>query len=210
MNPRQRSYDSFNKTNQLLKLANSYYHNKNLDQIRNRKSQYGLREPEKLLHRSKYLEPFKDLYVKQQNKSMATKINKLKWRPVRPKMNSLFSNKEFNIQSSRQKYQLINKTAIENENYFYKKRIQNQKPFISTKNMDKDFKDNHTKTVLKLRQVNDNSECSTLPPIRSPNMTNRKNYQTEGNNKSRKNEVSKNGNDVNERNEENSDCASGN
>lgn len=206
MNPRQRSYDSFNKTNQLLKLTNSYYHNKNLDQIKNRKSQYGVREPYKLLHRSKYLEPFKDLYVRKQNISMQTKINEMKWKPVRPKMNNLI----FNIQSSRQKYQLINKSAIENENYFYRKRIQNQKPFISTKNMDKDFKDNHVKTVQQLRQVYDVSESSTLPPIRSSNMTNRKYYQTEGNNKSRKNEVSKNGNDINESKEENSECASGN
>ena len=203
MNPRQRSYDSFNKTNQLLKLTNSYYHNKNLDEIRNRKSQYGLRQPNKLLHRSKYLEPFKDSYVRKQNISMKTKINEMKWKPVRPKMNNL----NYNIQSSKQKYQLINKSAIQNENYFYKKRIQNQKPFISTKNMDKDFKDNHVKTVQQLRQVYNVSESSTLPPIRS---TNRKYYQTEGNNKSRKNEVSKNGNDINESKEENSEFASGN
>ena len=40
MNPRQKSYDSYDKTNKLLKLTNSYYHFRNLEIIKNRRSQY--------------------------------------------------------------------------------------------------------------------------------------------------------------------------
>ena len=40
MNPRQKSYDSYDKTNKLLKLTNSYYHYRNLEIIKNRKPLY--------------------------------------------------------------------------------------------------------------------------------------------------------------------------
>ena len=40
MNPRQKSYDSYDKTNKLLKLTNSYYHYRNLETIKNRRPQY--------------------------------------------------------------------------------------------------------------------------------------------------------------------------
>ena len=40
MNPRQKSYDSYDKTNKLLKLTNSYYHYRNLETIKKRRPQY--------------------------------------------------------------------------------------------------------------------------------------------------------------------------
>ena len=40
MNPRQKSYDSYDKTNKLLKLTNNFYHFRNLVLIKKRKSQY--------------------------------------------------------------------------------------------------------------------------------------------------------------------------
>ena len=38
MNPRQKSYDSYDKTNKLLKLTNSYYHFRNLELIKKKKA----------------------------------------------------------------------------------------------------------------------------------------------------------------------------
>ena len=209
MNPRQRSYDSFDKTNTLLKLTNSYYHNKNLDLIKNRKSQYTTRKTENLLHKSKYLQPFKDYFVIKENKSMANKINDMKWRPVKPKINRFFLDKESRIQGFRQRYQNINKMAIQNENLNYKKRIKDQKPFISTKFMDKDYKENHVKTLQKLRQVNESEGGSTLPPIRTQNSTKRKYYHTEGSKGSQKNEGSSDGDDDDENKEKENESGSG-
>ena len=40
MNPRQKSYDSYDKTNKLLKLTNSYYHFRNLEFIKKRRPLY--------------------------------------------------------------------------------------------------------------------------------------------------------------------------
>ena len=45
MNQRQRSYDSYDKTNKLLKLTNSFYHFRNLEHIKKRKPQFGSNNP---------------------------------------------------------------------------------------------------------------------------------------------------------------------
>ena len=193
MNLRQKSYDSFNTTNRLLKLTNSYYHNRNLDFIKNRKSKFVSIKKEKSVHKSKYLQPFKDFFVKRSNATLISKINEMRWKPVKPKINTFFIAKEKDIQDFRQRYQIINKDSIKNENINYKKRIKNQKPFFSTKYMDKDFKDNHSKILGKLRQVSENDNCSVLPIIRSPNSTNIKYFKTEGNKKSKRNEGTETG-----------------
>ena len=168
MNPRQRSYDSYDKTNRLIKLTNSYYHNRNLDLIRNRRSQYVNREPINIVHKSKYLTPFKDFFVITENAAFTAKLNNIKWKPVKPKINQMFLNKEERIQHFRQQYKNIydNLRSLENEKY--KQRIYDQKAFISTKNLDKDFREIHTRTVQKLRQVTD-ANSVVLPKIKGKN-----------------------------------------
>ena len=164
MNPRQRSYDSYDKTNRLIKLTNSYYHNRNLDIIKNRTSQYVNRKPLKKVHKSNYLTPYQDFYVIQENALLTSKLKSIKWRPVKPKMNEMFSNKEAKIQISRQKYKNIFENLRLQENEKYRQRIYEQKAFISTKNLDKDYFENHTKTVQKLRQVSEVNNV-VLPKI---------------------------------------------
>lgn len=165
MNPRQRSYDSYDKTNRLIKLTNSYYHNQNLELIRNRRSQYVENKPLNKVHKSKYLTPFKDFFVITENAAFTSKLNSIKWKPVRPKMNEVFINKEKKIQHFRQQYKNIydNLRTLENEKY--RQRIFEQKAFISTKTLDRDFRENHTKTVQKLRQVTDVNSV-VLPKIK--------------------------------------------
>ena len=165
MNPRQRSYDSYDKTNRLIKLTNSYYHNKNLDLIRNRRSQYVNREPINKLHKSNYLTPFKDFFVIRENAAWTSKLNSIKWRPVKPKINEMFLNKEERIQHFRQQYKNIYDDLRAKENEKYKQRINDQKAFFNTKTLDKDFRENHIKTVQKLRQVTDANNV-VLPKIK--------------------------------------------
>ena len=209
MNLRQKSYESINATNRLLKLTNSYYHSKNLELIKNRKPKFVSKGKEIFGHKSKYLQPCKDYFVIRSNATLISKINDMRWRPANPKINTFFLEKEKKIQDFRQRYQIIDKKAIKNENINYKKRIKNQKPFLSTKNIDKDFKENHTKTLEKLRQVSENDNCSVLPIIRSPNATNIKYFKTEGNKKSKRNEGSESGSGSNVSQNKDGDSAYG-
>ena len=180
MNTRQRSYDSYNKMTLLLKLTNSYYHNKNLDLIKNRKSQYGNRKKEKLMHKSKYIEPCKDFYVIKNNEAMTNRINDMRWKHSKPKINNIFLNKESKLLHFRQLYNNIFDTIRIKENEKYLKRINDQKPFISTKALNKEFKENHLRTLKKLRNVSEN-DMIILPKIRNR-------YKTQESKKNKKND----------------------
>ena len=94
MNPHQKSYDSYDKTNKLLKLTNSYYHFRNLEFIKNRKPQYSNApayfQKSKTLKKQKQTTLFDSYYVKQQNQNIKKKLNKILLRPIKPKMNDYF------------------------------------------------------------------------------------------------------------------------
>lgn len=185
MNLRQKSYDSFDKTNKLLKLTNSYYHNRNLELIRNRKSQY--KQPDKIMIKRNYMEPFMDYYVKKENIDIRAKINGIRWKEIKPQINEYFLKKEGKIQDFRNQHKKIADKLRENENKNYKKRIEEQKAFLSTKEMDKEYEEIHARTIKKLRKLGAN-ENIVLPPIRDGKKNpileeTRKHYQTEGSKK---------------------------
>ena len=165
MNSRQRSYDSYDKTNKLLKLTNSFYHFRNLEHIKNRKPQYGSR-PTIFLNKKFHLDPFKSFALKKENEHIQNKLNKIRNRPIKPIMNDIFLIKESKIQEFGQRHKILHKKSREKENEYYKKRIKNQKAFINPKAMDKDYKEEHTKTLMKLRKIGDN-ENIVLPPIKN-------------------------------------------
>ena len=197
MNPRQRSYDSYDKTNKLLKLTNSFYHFRNLEHIKNRKSQYSNR-PTVYINK-KPQDPIKNFFIKKQNENIQNKLNKIKNRPVKPIMNDIFLLKESKIQEFGQRHKRLNIKSREEENEKYKKRLKNQKAFIDPKAMDKEFKEEHTKTLMKLKKIGDN-ENIVLPPIKNshdnPTLIESKNYKfTESAQKSGKDYESKNRSD---------------
>ena len=95
MNPRQKSYDSYDKINKLLKLTNSYYHFRNMEIIKNRRPQYSnaplyFKTPKTVKKKQPTL--FESYYVKKQNESIKTKLNKILLKPIKPKMNDYFLN----------------------------------------------------------------------------------------------------------------------
>lgn len=187
MNPRQRAYDSYDKTNKLLKLTNSFYHFRNLEYIKRRKVQYGT-PPTFYQNRKPYVAPFQNYYIIKQNENMQNKLNKIRSRPIKAKMNDIFLTKESKIQEFAQRHKNLDIKIIEKENENYKKRIKNQKAFIDPKAMDKDYKEEHTKTLMKLKKIGDNDNI-VLPPIKNSHdfpslVETKKYYNTENQQKS--------------------------
>ena len=182
MNPRQKSYDSYDKTNKLLKLTNSYYHFRNLELIKNRKSLYNKR-PKVYTSKKHLVAPFQNYYIKKQNKNILTKLNEIRWKPLKPKINDNFLKKEEKIQHFRKLHKNLYDKKREEENVNYKKRIKNQRAFINPRAMDKDYQEEHLKTLMKLRKVGDNDNV-VLPPIKNSHdnptlMESKKYYNTE-------------------------------
>ena len=165
MNPRQKSYDSYDKTNKLLKLTNSYYHFRNLELIKKRKPQYS-NKPIIYANKKNHVAPFQNYYIKRQNETIQTKLNQIRLRPIKPKINDIFLKKETKIQEFRQQHKNLYLQKREEENENYKKRIKNQKAFIDPKAMDKDFQEEHTKTLMKLKKIGE-KENIVLPPIKN-------------------------------------------
>ena len=182
MNPRQKSYDSYDKTNKLLKLKNSWYHFKNLDLIKNRKSQYS-KAPTIYQNKKQNVAPFQNYFIRKQNENIKNKLNQIRLRPIKPKINTYFLSKETKIQEFRQQHKNLYIKQREEENQNYKKRIKNQKAFINPKAMDKDFQEEHTKTLMQLKKIG-NNENVVLPTIKSTHdnpglMESKKYYNTE-------------------------------
>ena len=91
--------------------------------------------------------------------------------------------KETKIQEFRQQHKNLYIKQREEENQNYKKRIKNQKAFINPKAMDKDFQEEHTKTLMQLKKIG-NNENVVLPTIKSTHdnpglMESKKYYNTE-------------------------------
>ena len=183
MNPRQKSYDSYDKTNKLLKLTNSYYHFKNMELIKKRKPQYSKRPTYYPSNKKPHVALFQNYYIKIQNENIKSKLNQIRLKPIKPKINNIFLSKELKIQEFRKQHKNLYIKRREEENENYKKRIKNQKAFIDPKAMDKDFQEEHTKTLNKLRKIAEN-ENVVLPPIKNIHdnptfMESKKYYNTE-------------------------------
>ena len=169
MNPRQKSYDSYDKTNKLLKLTNSYYHFRNLEIIKHRKSQYSNRPL--YFHQNqkkKQDNPFQTYYVKKQNESMKNKLNQILLRPIKPKMNDKFLTKEIRLKKVKQLHKNLFEKKRDKDNEYFKERLLNQKAFINPKMMDKNYSIEHKKVLMKLSKIQ-NNENIILPAIKSSN-----------------------------------------
>ena len=181
MNQRQRSYDSYDKTNKLLKLTNSFYHFRNLEHIKKRKPQFGSNNPILYPKKNPHIEPFQDYFIKRQNENIQEKINKIKNRKAKAKLNDIFLLKESKIQEFKQQYKNLDIKTREKENEDYKRRIKKQKAFFDSKVMDKDYNEEHIKMLNKLKRISDNI---VLPPIKNSydnptSMESKKYYFTE-------------------------------
>ena len=167
MNPRQKFYESYDKTNKLLKLTNSYYHFRNLEYIKNRSSRYTLK-PLSLSPNKKHrpFNIFQAYDIKKQNKSIKNKIKKILLKPIKPNLNDYFITKDKKLKEFKKLQNDVYYKKINRDNEYYKKRIRNQKAFIDPKMMDKIYDIEHSKSLMKLRKIKDNGSYF-LPQIKS-------------------------------------------
>ncbi len=175
MNPRQKSYDSYDKTNKLLKLTNSYYHYRNLETIKKRRPQYSdvpiyfqKLKSSRTTSKKKQTTFFDEYNIKKQNENIKKKINKILLRPIKPKINNDFFSKETKMQKVRQLHKNIFDQKRNEDNQYYKKRIINQRAFINPKMMDKNYNEEHIKVLMKLKKIGEN-ENVVLPNIKNSN-----------------------------------------
>ena len=163
MNYRQRFYDSYNKSNMNLKITNSYYHFRNIQNIIYRKPEYKstkkINSP-KIIN-SKHLHNY---FMTKENELYKKIINDIRTTKVRPKLNDYYKMKEEKLRDYRKKYKTLENRELSRENISFKKRLRNQKSMLRIRDMDKDYKTNHVKILERSRKIKD-LRSIILPPI---------------------------------------------
>jgi hypothetical protein len=178
MNPTQKFYDSYDKNNIVLKLTNSYYHNKNLALIRNRKNM--LKPPSNSIPK-RTKDPMLQYRIEKDNEELGGKIKEITNRKKREFDNEFFDNFKFKLRRIKTNLKRENQKEIDKENELMYHRMEISKPFLNTKELDKDFKGNHKVYVKKLRKVNENGSV-VLPKIYSNPLLYKRNIKTENKN----------------------------
>ncbi len=159
MNIKQKIYDSNDSGNTRIKIKNSSALYKNLEEIRNRKNIYIYSSPSPRKKTNKI--SLLDYETKRENSLIQKLIRDIRTREVKPILNTEQNEIVNNSMNSKKKhYKLIN-LALKKENQSFKKRIFNQKPFISVKDLDKEYNDMVNKNKAK-RKAN---KSLVLPPI---------------------------------------------
>ena len=171
MNYRQRAYDSYDRSNFNLKIANSYYHFQNIQKILYRKPEYkSIRKVKSPARLKINTQPFNNYFVIRQNELYKKIINGIRDSKVKPKINDYYKMKEEKLREYKRKNKTLQNRQISLENIKYKKRLRNQKSLLRIREMDKDYKENHMKMVERARKVTDKRSI-VLPPINT--ITNR-------------------------------------
>ena len=174
----QKFYDSYDKNNIVLKLTNSYYHNKNLALIRNRKNAF--KTPSKSIPK-RIKDPMVKYRIEKDNEELGEKIKEITNRKKREFDNDFFDNFKVKLRRIKTNLKRENQKEIDKENELMYHRMEISKPFLSTKELDKDFKGNHKIYVKKLRKVNENGSV-VLPKIYSNPLLYKRPIKTENKN----------------------------
>ena len=160
MNIKQKIYDSKDSSNALIKINNSSVLSKNLAKIRHRKPIF---KSEAKFNRKKSNLELVDYYRKKENKIFKKIIGEIRYREIKPLLYTEQNELINNSMNSRKKYYELNNLAIEKENENFKKRLLNQKPFLSAQILDKEYKDMMNKNNTKKKA----NKSLILPPINS-------------------------------------------
>ena len=174
----QKFYDSYDKNNIVLKLTNSYYHNKNLALIRNRKNMF--KPPSKSIPK-RIKDPMVKYRIEKDNEELGEKIKEITNRKKREFDNDFFDNFKVKLRRIKTNLKRENQKEIDKENELMYHRMEISKPFLNTKELDKDFKGNHKIYVKKLRKVNENGSV-VLPKIYSNPLLYKRPIKTENKN----------------------------
>ena len=160
MNIRQRLYDSKDSSNQRIKITNSSVLSKNLEEIRNRKPIY---INNSLFKSKKSKSKLNDYYRNKENKIINKIIDEIRFKEVKPIVNTEQNQLINNSMRSRKKHYKLNNLALEKENENFKRRLNNQKAFISAKILDEEYKNMMRKNSAKKKA----NLSLILPPINS-------------------------------------------
>ena len=174
----QKFYDSYDKNNIVLKLTNSYYHNKNLALIRNRKNMF---KPPSNSIPKRTKDPMLQYRIEKDNEELGGKIKEITNRKKREFDNDFFDNFKVKLRRIKTNLKRENQKEIDKENELMYHRMEISKPFLNTKELDKDFKGNHKIYVKKLRKVNENGSV-VLPKIYSNPLLYKRPIKTENKN----------------------------
>ena len=164
MNFRQRFYDSYNNSNLNLKIANSYYHFRNIQNIIYRKPEYKsikkINSPKVTIN----ARPFNNYFMQRENELYKKIINDIRTTKTRPKLNDYYKMKEEKLRDYRKKYKTLENRQLSRENINFQKRLRNQKSMLRIRDMDRDYKTNHVKNMERARKIKDLRSIN-LPPI---------------------------------------------
>jgi len=158
MNNKQKIYDSYDK---LDKINNNSLLSRNLNEIRNRKPIYSNKSLTCIKKKNNNLpnyERIKDnlLY----NKILLEIRNKVVKPYIYTEQNEIINN---NI-NSRKNYHKLNVLNLKKENESFRRRLNDMKPFISAKGLDKEFNERVKIYRYSVKRINDSL---VLPPIKS-------------------------------------------
>ena len=161
MNFKQRIYDSNDSTSKLDKINNNSLLSRNLNEIRNRKPIYinkSVTSIKKRNNNQPNYDRIKDnlLY----NKILVEIRNKI----VKPYSNTEQNEIINNNINSRKNYHKLNVLSLKKENDSFRKRLNELKPFISVKNLDKEYNERIKIYRYSVKRINDSL---VLPPIKS-------------------------------------------
>ncbi len=160
MNLRQRLYDSKDSANIKIKITNSSVLLKNLEEIRNRKPIF---TSNSYIKRQKSKLNLNDYYRRQENMIINKIIDEIRYKERKPIVNTEQNQLIDNSMRSRKKHYKLNNLAIKKENENFKRRLFNQKPFLSAKSLDEEYKDMLRKNSAKKKA----SQSLILPPIKT-------------------------------------------
>ena len=160
MNLRQRLYDSKDSANIKIKITNSSVLLKNLEEIRNRKPIF---TSNSYIKRQKSKLNLNDYYRRQENMIINKIIDEIRYKERKPIVNTEQNQLIDNSMKSRKKHYKLNNLALKKENENFKRRLFNQKPFLSAKSLDEEYKDMLRKNSAKKKA----SQSLILPPIKT-------------------------------------------
>ena len=161
MNFKQKLYDSNDSTSKLDKLNNNSLLSRNLNEIRNRKPIYinkSVTSIKKKNNNQPNYERIKDnlLY----NKILLEIRNKV----VKPYMNTEQNEIINNNINSRKNYHKLNNLSLKKENESFRRRLNDMKPFISAKDLEKEYNERVKIYRYSVKRINDSL---VLPPIKN-------------------------------------------
>ena len=161
MNFKQRIYDSNDSTNKLDKINNNSLLSRNLNEIRNRKPIYINKSVTSIKKRNNNQPNYDRIKDNLLYNKILLEIRNKKVKPYsNTEQNDIINN---NI-NSRKNYHKLNVLSLKKENDSFRKRLIDMKPFISAKDLDKEYNERIKIYRYSVKRINDSL---VLPPIKS-------------------------------------------